>query len=52
MDRQKAIVKMKKKLGKLHAKRLKQRERDKKNFTPPRYDEVYFEGLKWLDSLE
>ena len=21
-------------------------------FTPPKYDEVYFQGLDWLDTLE
>lgn len=25
--------------------------REKRKFTPPRYDEVYFEGVAWLDGL-
>ncbi|OGW44440.1 MAG: hypothetical protein A2Y66_01730 [Nitrospirae bacterium RBG_13_41_22] len=52
MDRQKAIAKMKKKLEKMFAKRLKQREANKKTFTPPRYDDVFFEGLAYLDSID
>ena len=35
-------------------KRLEEKVRCKKmqprdNYTPPRYDEVYYEGVKWLD---
>jgi hypothetical protein len=26
--------------------------RKERRFTPPRYDKVYFEGLKWLETLE
>ena len=24
----------------------------RQTFTPPRYDDVYYEGLAWLDSME
>ena len=34
--------------------RLKEKlalRKEKLAYTPPRYDDVYFEGLKWLDRL-
>jgi hypothetical protein len=38
------------KLAKIRDQRKRTRRR-KKPMRQPRYDEVYFEGLKWLDSL-
>ena len=29
----------------------KRRERSKKSYTPPRYDDVFFEGVDWLNKL-
>lgn len=46
------MAKFKKHLDKLMDKRKKRLEEGRKNYTPPRYDDVYFEGLQYLDSLD
>jgi len=49
-DREKRKRRILDKLEKLRERRKKAHRR-KKPMRQPRYDEVYFEGLKWLDSL-
>ena len=43
------MAKFKKHLNKLRAKRKKLCEKAMKNYTPPRYDDVYWEGIEWLN---
>lgn len=52
MTREEKIAEVKKKLEKIREKRQLKREEARKTFTPPRYDDVYFEGLRYLDSLD
>ena len=50
MTREEKIAEFKKQLNeKLEKKREKWANRKTKDFTPPRYDDVYFEGIEWLD---
>lgn len=46
------MAKFKKHLDKLREKRKKMQEEARKTFTPPRYDDIFFEGLRYLDSLD
>lgn len=49
MTREEKIAELKKKLEKIREKRQRKRERNMKTFIPPRYDDVYWEGVEWLD---
>ena len=44
------IYKFRRKLNNLRKKRLKERKKFMSTFKP-RYDEIYAEGIKWMDSL-
>lgn len=48
--RKEAIEALKKKVAEKRAE-IESREKEWKEFTPPRYDEVYFEGVEWVESL-
>lgn len=45
-----AIEALKRKIAMKHAE-MKNKHKEWKNFTPPRYDEVYFQGVDWVESL-
>lgn len=45
-----AIEVLKNKVAMKHSE-MKNKRRDWKNFTPPRYDEIYFKGVDWVESL-
>ena len=45
-----AIVALKKKVA-MRRSKLQSQKKEWKEFTPPRYDDVYFEGVKWIESL-
>lgn len=45
-----AIDALKSKIAMKHAE-MKDKRKEWKNFTPPRYDEVYFQGVAWVESL-
>lgn len=49
MTREEKIAEVKKEIEKIRKKRQRQRERDRKSFTPPRYDDVYWEGVEWMN---
>ncbi|MBW1803742.1 MAG: hypothetical protein JRJ85_23790 [Deltaproteobacteria bacterium] len=45
-----AIEDLKKKIVEKHQE-LREREKAWRDFTPPRYDEIYFEGVEWVETL-
>lgn len=49
MTREEKMAKFKKHLDKLMKKRKRMLEKARKNYTPPRYDEIYWEGVDWLN---
>ena len=46
-EKQEAIKRLKKKIAE-RRKAWREEEKKWKDFRPPRYDNVYFEGLEWL----
>ena len=45
-----AIEKLKKEMA-IRLEKTLTKKKEKKQFTPPRYDDVYFEGVRWVESL-
>ena len=49
MLRKERIAKLKNDMRKRLEKMVRRHKQNKPKFTPPRYDDVYYEGVKWLD---
>ena len=49
MLRKERIAELKKEMQKRLEERVRRNKQNKAKYTPPRYDEVYYEGVKWLE---
>ncbi|KKL69141.1 hypothetical protein LCGC14_2117940 [marine sediment metagenome] len=49
MLRKEKIAKLKEEMKKRLEEKVRRNKQNKAKYTPPRYDKVYYEGVKWLE---